>query len=60
MTRMVEIDGQRLLANLARLREFGSEGNGVVRQTFSDIDMASRRWLRSHSCRAGRSTQPAV
>ncbi len=42
---MAEIDGQRLLAGLRMLRAFGASGAGVVRQTFSEPDMAARRWL---------------
>ena len=42
---MGEIDGGRLLNDLRTLRTFGESGTGVVRQTFSDEDMAARRWL---------------
>ncbi|MGI9599479.1 MAG: hydantoinase/carbamoylase family amidase [Acidimicrobiales bacterium] len=42
---MVEIDGARLLERLQTLRGFGAVGTGVVRPTYSDIDMAARRWL---------------
>jgi len=42
---MVQIDGQRLLASLQKLRTFGAVDNGVVRPTYSAIDMASRKWL---------------
>ncbi|MDG2217866.1 MAG: hydantoinase/carbamoylase family amidase [Acidimicrobiales bacterium] len=42
---MIEIDPERLLKDLSTLRSFGAVGNGVVRTAFSDIDMASRRWL---------------
>ena len=50
---MVQIDGDRLLQSLADLRSFGAVGNGVVRPTFSDIDMAARRWLRDQMADAG-------
>jgi N-carbamoyl-L-amino-acid hydrolase len=43
---MAEIDGPRLIAGLQMLRSFGASGAGVVRQTFTDPDMAARRWLR--------------
>lgn len=42
---MVEINRERLLDSLRTLRGFGAEGSGVVRPTFSDADMAARRWL---------------
>ena len=42
---MVQIDAARLMASLQSLRSFGASGAGVVRQTFSDHDMAARRWL---------------
>ena len=42
---MAEIDGPRLLAGLQTLRSFGASGDGVVRQTFTEPDMAARRWL---------------
>ncbi|NOX30564.1 MAG: hydantoinase/carbamoylase family amidase [Actinobacteria bacterium] len=41
------IDGDRLLASLEKLRTFGGQGKGVVRPTFSDQDMAARRWLKA-------------
>ncbi len=50
---MVEIDGARLLATLSTLRSFGAVGTGVVRPTFSDEDMAARRWLRGEMQDAG-------
>ena len=50
---MVEIDGARLLASLHELRTFGATGTGVVRPTFSDVDMAARRWLRDRMEAAG-------
>lgn len=42
---MAEIDGARLLESLRTLRTFGATGPGVVRPTFSGVDMAARRWL---------------
>lgn len=42
---MAEIDGDRLLDSLRTLRTFGATGPGVVRPTYSDVDMAARRWL---------------
>ncbi len=39
------INGERLLGDLQTLRGFGTCGNGVVRQSLSDVDMESRRWL---------------
>lgn len=50
---MVRIDGERLLANLATLRTFGATGHGVVRPTYSDIDMQARRWLAEQMTKAG-------
>lgn len=47
------IDGDRLLADLQALRGFGARGNGVVRPTFSDVDMAARDWLRERMADAG-------
>lgn len=50
---MVEINGHRLLASLHELRKFGATGTGVVRPTFSDVDMAARAWLREQMAAAG-------
>ena len=41
----VPIDGERLLADLKRLREFGACGTGVVRTSLSPVDLESRHWL---------------
>ena len=41
----VPIDGERLIADLKRLREFGAFGTGVVRTSLSPIDIESRHWL---------------
>lgn len=50
---MTEINGERLLQSLRTLRGFGAVGTGVVRPTFSDIDMDARRWLRDQMESAG-------
>ncbi len=50
---MTAIDGSRLLDGLRTLRTFGARGAGVVRPTFSDDDMAARRWLRARMVDAG-------
>ena len=50
---MVEIDGTRLLESLHTLRAFGAAGTGVVRPTFSEADMAARRWLVDQMTAAG-------
>lgn len=50
---MTEIDGTRLLNDLRTLRSYGASGTGVVRTTFSDADMAARRWLRDQMETAG-------
>ncbi len=50
---VAEIDGERLVASLHQLRSFGASGTGVVRQTFSDEDMAARRWLCDQMTAAG-------
>lgn len=47
------VDGRRLLADLYRLREFGTYKTGVHRPTYSDIDLASRRWLADRMREAG-------
>ena len=49
----VPIDGGRLIADLKRLREFGTCGTGVVRTSLSPIDVESRRWLRGRLAEAG-------
>jgi N-carbamoyl-L-amino-acid hydrolase len=41
----MEINPQRLLADLRRLAGFGSVGTGVDRPAFSEADIAARRWL---------------
>lgn len=49
----VSIDGRRLLADLYRLREFGTYKTGVHRPTFSEVDMQSRHWLMQRMREAG-------
>jgi N-carbamoyl-L-amino-acid hydrolase len=49
----VSIDGKRLLADLYRLREFGTYKTGVHRPTFSPVDMQSRQWLMDRMRDAG-------
>ena len=40
----VSIDGKRLLADLYRLREFGTYKTGVHRPTFSPVGIAAVAW----------------
>ena len=49
----VPINGERLIADLNRLREFGACGSGVVRTSLSPIDVESRHWLRGRLEEAG-------
>ena len=42
----VPVNGERLMADLKRLREFGACGTGVVRTSLSPVDVESRHWLR--------------
>lgn len=46
-------DGARLLADLYRLRQFGTFKTGVHRPTYSEIDMQSRHWLCGQMREAG-------
>ncbi len=50
---MAEINPARLLGDLQELRSFGARDHGVVRTSFSDVDMASREWLRRRMTEAG-------
>ena len=50
---MARIDPERLLSDLATLRTFGATGNGVVRTSFSEVDMAARQWLRNRMAEVG-------
>ena len=47
------IDGPRLLADLYRLREFGTYKTGVHRPTYSRVDMDSRHWIMERMREAG-------
>ncbi|NVO14695.1 MAG: hydantoinase/carbamoylase family amidase [Rhodoplanes sp.] len=42
---MIAIDGDRLLADLRALKQFGAHGSGVDRVALSAADLAARRWL---------------
>jgi beta-ureidopropionase / N-carbamoyl-L-amino-acid hydrolase len=42
---MPKIDGQRVVADLKRLAEFGQYKTGVHRPTYSPVDVESRHWL---------------
>jgi beta-ureidopropionase / N-carbamoyl-L-amino-acid hydrolase len=42
---MPMIDGERVLADLKRLAEFGRYKTGVHRPTYSPVDVESRHWL---------------
>jgi beta-ureidopropionase / N-carbamoyl-L-amino-acid hydrolase len=42
---MPAIDGQRVIADLKRLAEFGRYKTGVHRPTYSPVDVESRHWL---------------
>src|SRR5215472_17845431 len=42
---MPKIDGQRVVADLKRLAEFGRYKTGVHRPTYSPTDVESRHWL---------------
>src|SRR5438132_14079780 len=50
---MPTIDGQRVLAELRRLAEFGRYKTGVHRPTYSAIDVESRHWLAEKLREAG-------
>ncbi len=47
------IDGARLLADLTRLRGFGTYETGVHRPTYTEVDTASRRWIAERMREAG-------
>ncbi len=49
----ISINGQRLLADLYRLREFGTFKTGVHRPTYSEVDIASRHWIAEQMRSAG-------
>jgi N-carbamoyl-L-amino-acid hydrolase len=48
-----QIDGARLLADLHKLRGFGTFKTGVHRPTYSNVDMQSREWLAERMREAG-------
>ncbi len=50
---MPEIDGDRLLADLDRLRQFGAWETGVHRPTYAPIDIEARHWLAQKMREAG-------
>ena len=53
---MPTIDGQRVVADLKRLAEFGRYKTGVHRPTYSPVDVESRRWLADKFREAGLET----
>src|SRR6202158_658985 len=50
---MPRTDGERVVADLKRLREFGRYKTGVPRPTYSPEDVASRQWLAEKFAEAG-------
>jgi len=50
---MPTINPERLLETLNTLRTFGATESGVVRPSFSAVDMAARHWLREQMTAAG-------
>jgi len=50
---MPTIDGQRVVADLKRLAEFGRYKTGVHRPTYSPVDVESRHWLAEKLGEAG-------
>jgi beta-ureidopropionase / N-carbamoyl-L-amino-acid hydrolase len=50
---MPTIDGQRVVADLRRLAEFGRYKTGVHRPTYSAVDVESRHWLAARLREAG-------
>ena len=53
---MPTIDGERVIADLKRLAEFGRYKTGVHRPTYSPIDVESRHWLAEKLGEAGLDT----
>jgi beta-ureidopropionase / N-carbamoyl-L-amino-acid hydrolase len=53
---MAKIDGQRVVADLKRLAEFGRYKTGVHRPTYSPVDVESRHWLADQFGEAGLDT----
>src|ERR671939_2155140 len=50
---MPRTDGERVIADLKRLADFGRYKTGVHRPTYSPEDVASRRWLAEQFAAAG-------
>ena len=50
---MPAVDGQRVVADLKRLAEFGRYKTGVHRPTYSPVDVESRYWLAGKLREAG-------
>ncbi len=50
---MPTINAERLIGDLKALREFGRCGRGVVRQSLTEVDLESRRWLIERMTDAG-------
>ena len=50
---MPTIDGERVVADLRRLAEFGRYKSGVHRPTYSPVDVQSRHWLAGRLGEAG-------
>ena len=50
---MPQTDGERVLADLKRLADFGRYKTGVHRPTYSKVDVASRHWLAEQFAAAG-------
>src|SRR6266436_5448478 len=50
---MPKTDGERVVADLKRLAEFGRYKTGVHRPTYSAEDVASRQWLSDKFAEAG-------
>jgi N-carbamoyl-L-amino-acid hydrolase len=55
---MPTIDGERVLADLKRLAEFGRYKTGVHRPTYSPVDVESRHWVAAKLSEAG--LDPAI
>jgi N-carbamoyl-L-amino-acid hydrolase len=56
-TLTMDIDADRLMADLQRLRTFGTFRTGVHRPTYSEVDIAARRWLLGRMIEAGLDAQ---
>ena len=50
---MPTINAERLIGDLETLREFGRCGRGVVRESLTEVDLESRRWLIEQMTDAG-------